>query len=123
MSRHKRREEAFCEKIYKYYYRKWNFCPPTWPASYLAQQYIDRLGIDHSLDGCTEEEIQKIFMLQTAKLVTNAASLREESRGAHIREDFPLEDDRWKDIHIVQSKKGIEMRRRKNERHQIKSHA
>ena len=87
------------------------------------QQYIAGLGIDRSLDGCTEEEIQKIFMLQTAKIVTNAAQIREESRGAHIRKDFPLENEKWKDIHIVQSKKGIEMRRRKNERHQIKSYA
>ena len=34
------------------------------------QKYVDAIGLCHSLDECTEEEIQKIFMLQTAKLVT-----------------------------------------------------
>jgi len=86
------------------------------------RQYVDSFGINHSLDECTEDDIQKIFMLQTAKLVTNAARLREESRGAHIREDFPIEDEWWKNIHIVHSQKGLEMRRMCNERHQIKGH-
>ena len=34
---------------------------------------------------------------QTALLILQAALRREESRGAHFREDFPVEDDgRWR---------------------------
>jgi L-aspartate oxidase len=36
-------------------------------------------------------------MIQTAKLIIQAALKREESRGAHYRKDFPYPDDlNWK---------------------------
>lgn len=78
--------------------------------------------VSDSLDLYSREEIQVLLMLQVAKLVTNVALMREESRGAHIREDFPLEDARWKEVHIVQSIQGIEKRRQTNERHQVEVH-
>ena len=62
-------------------------------------------------------------MLQIAKLITTGALLREESRGAHNREDYPDEDERWAKLHIVQSKNGIEMRERQHEHHQVEIHA
>lgn len=75
------------------------------------------------LDNQSIVEIQTLFMLQTAKLITKAALLREESRGAHNRADFPAEEIRWGLVHIIQTTKGIEMRERNGEYHQIESHA
>ncbi|WP_342512162.1 L-aspartate oxidase [Sporosarcina sp. FSL K6-1522] len=78
---------------------------------------------DMSLDDWSMDAIQSLFMLQAAKLVTNAAQLRLESRGAHQRADYPVEDERWGQVHIVQSKKGIEMRERQHEYHQVEIYA
>ena len=52
------------------------------------------------LDG-RPDEIQRILELRfaavTAQLILDAAQRREESRGAHFREDFPdQDDDNWK---------------------------
>jgi L-aspartate oxidase len=41
-----------------------------------------------------------------ARLVTEAASLREESRGAHFRTDYPRTSPEWQK-HIVLRKNGI----------------
>jgi len=82
--------------------------------SFLAELQLDEWSI---------AQVQSLFMLQAAKLITTGALLREESRGAHNREDYPDEDERWAKIHIVQSKKGIELRERKYEHHQIEVHA
>ncbi|WP_438318591.1 L-aspartate oxidase [Sporosarcina sp. FA9] len=78
---------------------------------------------DNALDKYSKEQIQVLFMVQCAKLIVNGALLREESRGGHIRADFPSESQCWQEVHIVQSKNGIEMRRRTNERHQVEVHA
>ncbi|TQR17817.1 L-aspartate oxidase [Psychrobacillus soli] len=77
----------------------------------------------NSFDEWSIDNIQKLFMLQTAKLVVNAALLREESRGAHNRKDFSMENKRWGQLHIVQSKKGIEMRERQREHTEIEIYA
>jgi L-aspartate oxidase len=90
----------------------------TWINEYDLPAFID-----DSLDEWSIESIQKLFMLQTAKLVVNAALLREESRGAHNREDFSEENKRWGQLHIVQTKKGIEMRERQREHNEIEVYA
>ena len=41
----------------------------------------------------TQRLIQLRFAAQTAELILEAALRREESRGAHFREDFPVQDD------------------------------
>lgn len=86
----------------------------NYDQSFLAELPLDEWSI---------VEVQRLFMLQAAKLITTGALLREESRGAHNREDYPEEDERWAKVHIVQSKKGIELRERKYEHHQIEVHA
>lgn len=90
----------------------------TWLSEY------DHLSFTaNQLDEWNIENIQKLFMLQAAKLVVNAALLREESRGAHNREDFSVENKRWGQLHIIQSTKGIEMRERQSEHNEIEVYA
>ncbi|MEK3991338.1 L-aspartate oxidase [Robertmurraya sp. FSL R5-0851] len=57
--------------------------------------------ISCSIDEKSKEDIQVIFMLITAWLVTKSALLREESRGGHFRGDFPSEDKGWLEKKII----------------------
>ena len=54
-------------------------------------------------------DLQKSFelknMVVVAKLVTKSALYREESRGAHYREDFPETKDDWRGNIIIKCKK------------------
>jgi succinate dehydrogenase/fumarate reductase flavoprotein subunit len=61
---------------------------------------IQQQAAESSLGG-SSEEIQRILELRSAaaaaELILEAAQRREESRGAHFREDFPNQDDEnWK---------------------------
>ena len=48
------------------------------------------------IDVNSREEIHTYFMWIVSLLVTQSALLRRESRGGHIRSDFPVEDhDEW----------------------------
>lgn len=78
--------------------------------------------ISSSLDVYEAEEIQLLFMLQVAKMVVEAALMREESRGAHQRADFPTQRKAWQEIHLIHSQKGIE-KRKLYEHHQVKVNA
>ena len=40
-------------------------------------------------------------MFLTAEAVAHAALVREESRGAHTRLDFPGEQKEWQEVHVV----------------------
>jgi succinate dehydrogenase / fumarate reductase flavoprotein subunit len=48
-------------------------------------------------------------MLDVSEAVTRAARLREESRGAHTREDFPDSDAKWSKLNVIVRKKGDAM--------------
>lgn len=62
-------------------------------------------GIDE-LWGFYERSLEGRNRLLVARLISQAALLRTESRGVHVREDFPKEDPNWRK-HIV-FKKGCE---------------
>ena len=47
-------------------------------------------------EGATEE----LNLVQTARLIADAALLRKESRGGHFREDFPRSKRKWSGTHI-----------------------
>ncbi|MDI3411283.1 hypothetical protein QKW52_17670 [Bacillus sonorensis] len=58
----------------------------------------------------TKAELELAHSWQTAKLMTDSALLRTESRG-HFRSDFPARDDaNWKGKQIVHSKGRIAIR-------------
>ncbi|KHD84563.1 L-aspartate oxidase [Heyndrickxia ginsengihumi] len=79
---------------------------------------------DCPLDQLSKDEIEKITMFTNSYLITKAALMRTESRGAHIRTDFHKELDNWKGKHIVHSiNKEIEIRSGFHEQHQVTLHA
>jgi L-aspartate oxidase len=47
--------------------------------------------------------LKLLNIIEVSSLIVKAALLREESRGAHVREDFPEEDPEWK-AHIIWKK-------------------
>jgi L-aspartate oxidase len=47
-------------------------------------------------EGATEE----LNLVQTARLITEGALLRKESRGGHYRSDFPRAESKWRGRHI-----------------------
>ena len=55
----------------------------------------------NELSGNYKLKIQN--MIDVSKLITKSALIRKESRGAHIRQDFPAEDPRWI-AHIIWKK-------------------
>ncbi|MCM3599437.1 L-aspartate oxidase [Robertmurraya korlensis] len=68
----------------------------AWLESFQIQELLS-----YSIDERSKEDIQVIFMLITAWLVTKSALLREESRGGHFREDFPFEEKGWLEKKII----------------------
>ncbi len=56
---------------------------------------LDTIG-ERLTEGMTEER----NLLQTARLIAEAALLRKESRGGHYRSDFPRDRNKWKGRHI-----------------------
>lgn len=72
----------------------------------LLEKALQRLTeIENKYQDCNNEyNLQKIKNLVTiSKLITLSASIRQESRGGHIRDDFPLEKPEF-EVHIVQQK-------------------
>jgi L-aspartate oxidase len=39
-------------------------------------------------------------MVQTGRMIVQAALLRKESRGGHYRSDFPRARNKWRETHI-----------------------
>jgi len=70
-----------------------------------AREFVDFHIGNHSLYDCKDKDILEFAnMLTVAGLIIRAASIREESRGTHLRSDFPDRDDKkWK-RHIILKK-------------------
>ena len=62
--------------------------------------------IQADLENLPLEDVNKVFMLICSWLVTKAALKRTESRGGHLRLDYPNEDDRWEKRQIIQADEG-----------------
>jgi L-aspartate oxidase len=98
--------------------------PRVLPApglSILQQLHWDKVGIvrdkeglnqaagmlaawQHSLPRPTDQSSYELSnLILTGRLLTEAACIREESRGAHFRSDFPQSIPRWQ-CHIVWKK-------------------
>src|SRR3954470_23391718 len=75
----------------------WTHVAITRTAKGLRTALADLSDIEQRLPtGATEE----LNLVQTAKLITEAALLRKESRGGHYRTDFPRAKSRWRGRHI-----------------------
>ena len=62
--------------------------------------------VNADIDALPIEDINKVFMLICSWLVTKAALQRTESRGGHLRTDYPNEDKNWENKQIIQQIKG-----------------
>jgi L-aspartate oxidase len=75
----------------------WTHVAITRTAKGLRTALSDLTDIEQRLpSGATEE----LNLVQTAKLITEAALLRKESRGGHYRIDFPRAKSLWRGRHI-----------------------
>ncbi|WP_258921970.1 L-aspartate oxidase [Heyndrickxia coagulans] len=79
-------------------------------------QWLQARGADtfsaFSLGHLAKEEMEKVFMFTNSLLITQSALCRKESRGAHIRADYPDESSGWQGVHLIHAKnKGLITRR------------
>ena len=61
----------------------------------VAAQEVDAIEARLPV-GATEE----LNMVQTGRMIVQAALLRKESRGGHYRSDFPRARNKWRETHI-----------------------
>jgi L-aspartate oxidase len=75
----------------------WDYCGIDRSAKGLRLGLSKLADIESRLPvGATEEA----NMVQTARLIADAALLRKESRGGHYRSDFPRAKRKWSGKHI-----------------------
>jgi L-aspartate oxidase len=70
-----------------------------------AMQELDTAAESPDASSTNAETCRSSNLITVAKLITRAALRREESRGAHFRQDFPERDDiHWK-IHLTDQRR------------------
>jgi L-aspartate oxidase len=75
----------------------WDYAGIDRAAKGLRQCLVELHAIEQRLPkGATEE----VNMVETARLIAEAALLRQESRGGHYRSDFPRTKRKWQKRHI-----------------------
>jgi L-aspartate oxidase len=75
----------------------WTHVAITRTAKGLRTALADLIDIEQRLPAGATEELN---LVQTARLITEAALLRKESRGGHYRSDFPRAKSLWRGRHI-----------------------
>lgn len=90
--------------------------------NYLKGQGIQQ-WIENGLDELDRDNIEQVYMHINSYLISRAAFLRQESRGAHIRTDIATEEAGWQGKQIVQTKNQIQIRGGQHERNSIRIHA
>ncbi len=68
-----------------------------------ASNKLEKLKTEFQIDQNELNDLRIRFLFDTAKLVINSALLRQESRGTHLRDDYPDSNNELK-FHIVQTK-------------------
>ncbi|WP_203361618.1 L-aspartate oxidase [Bacillus sp. REN10] len=90
-------------------------------------QYLKAIGVNDwmkkGIDVLSQEEIEKLFLFMNSYLISYPALLREESRGAHIRADFSVEEESWLGKRIIQTIQQTWVRRGFCESDQARIHA
>ncbi|MEE2822632.1 MAG: FAD-binding protein [Acidobacteriota bacterium] len=69
----------------------------------LRQEVLPKLSLSklHPFNMDIQDWLELRNMLATAEMVAQSALLRNESRGAHQREDFPAQDPKWEKNQVV----------------------
>ncbi|HAJ95001.1 MAG TPA: fumarate reductase/succinate dehydrogenase flavoprotein subunit, partial [Actinobacteria bacterium] len=77
-----------------------------------AKEFIDfHIGNQNLYNRKDKDFLEFANMLAVAGLIIKAAAIREESRGTHLRSDFPEKDDKsWKK-HIILKKDKISFKK------------
>jgi L-aspartate oxidase len=75
----------------------WQYAAISRTAKGLRTGLAELAEIEQRLPAGATEELN---LVQTARLITEAALLRKESRGGHYRSDFPRAKSVWRGRHI-----------------------
>ena len=75
----------------------WQHAAISRTAKGLRIGHADLVEIEQRLPAGATEELN---LVQTARLITEAALMRKESRGGHYRSDFPRAKSVWRGRHI-----------------------
>jgi L-aspartate oxidase len=80
----------------------WEGCGPVRDAAGLAQAARSIAGSARSLGPPAADagHVELVHALTVAGLLLRAATLRQESRGCHIRDDHPAPDPAWEGAHL-----------------------
>ena len=75
----------------------WQHAAIARTAKGLRTGYAELVQVEERLPAGATEELN---LVQTARLITDAALMRKESRGGHYRSDFPRAKSVWRGRHI-----------------------
>lgn len=89
----------------------------------LADCLKHSIGQGGDVSAWPVETIERLFMHTTAHLIVSAALMRTESRGVHIRSDYPKKEKRWEKTWVMIENKALYTRSEKHEWNKAGSYA